>query len=182
MDSEKEFSNREILKLENDVKEKGINVIVIADWYSEEHLNDIHFFDQETKRWYPPETGGSNVPAINKLLMPFGISFRTQGVFSGIIFYKGCRLKFDSGSVLDKYPDHANVYFSRLWSIRTIKNKNARKKAKYVADTEEENLPFMASVSSYKGNIIVFGDSSCFQGVDPSCLPLLKDMLVDFGI
>lgn len=34
----------------------------------------MKFFDDNTRSWWTPITGGSNVPALNELLAPHGIS------------------------------------------------------------------------------------------------------------
>ena len=40
----------------------------MADWYNDEIINKIRFFDENTKQWWTPLTGGANVPALNALL------------------------------------------------------------------------------------------------------------------
>lgn len=35
----------------------------------------MRFFDDNTRSWWTPVTGGSNVPALNDLLEPFGAAF-----------------------------------------------------------------------------------------------------------
>ena len=35
----------------------------------------MRFFDDNTRSWWTPATGGSNVPALNDLLAPYGIAF-----------------------------------------------------------------------------------------------------------
>ena len=49
--------------------------MVLADWYSEKALKSVRFFDDNTRSWWEAVTGGANVPALNDLLAPFGISF-----------------------------------------------------------------------------------------------------------
>ncbi len=34
----------------------------------------MKFFDDNTRSWWTPVTGGSNVPALNDLLAPYGIA------------------------------------------------------------------------------------------------------------
>ena len=35
----------------------------------------MKFYDENTRQWWIPETGGANVPALNELLAAWGISF-----------------------------------------------------------------------------------------------------------
>jgi hypothetical protein len=45
-----------------------------AGRYHEESLKQMKFFDDNTRSWWTPITGGSNVPALNELLAPHGIT------------------------------------------------------------------------------------------------------------
>lgn len=42
--------------------------------YHEESLKQMKFFDDNTRSWWTPITGGANVPALNDLLAPHGIT------------------------------------------------------------------------------------------------------------
>ena len=75
VDLEEEYFPEEIDKLQRDITEHGLSVIVAADWYHVETMKKIKFFDDNTNSWWTPVTGGSNVPALNDLLRPFGIGF-----------------------------------------------------------------------------------------------------------
>lgn len=41
--------------------------------YHEESLKQMKFFDDNTRSWWTPVTGGANVPALNDLLAPHNI-------------------------------------------------------------------------------------------------------------
>eukprot|EP00040_Diaphanoeca_grandis_P025784 m.143337 g.143337 ORF g.143337 m.143337 type:complete len:830 (+) comp30312_c0_seq1:370-2859(+) len=90
VDPEEEFFNEEIAKFADDVRTHALNVIVIADWYSQPIMNHVRFFDTNTQNWWNAETGGSNVPALNELLAGFGVEMMS-GVFDGTLRYGHAR-------------------------------------------------------------------------------------------
>jgi len=51
-------------------------------------MKKIQFFDENTRRWWVPQTGGSNVPALNDLLSHWGISL-TEEVYRGEVELSG---------------------------------------------------------------------------------------------
>ena len=56
--------------------------------YLTQVMKKIKFFDENTRRWWVPHTGGANVPALNDLLAEWGISL-TSDVFRGTIQLAG---------------------------------------------------------------------------------------------
>lgn len=76
VDTEEEFFPDEVDKLQRDVNALGLSVVVFADWYNTDVMTKIKFFDENTRQWWMPSTGGANVPALNDLLRPWNISFR----------------------------------------------------------------------------------------------------------
>ena len=65
VDSEEEFDKSEIDKLYDDVTNKGLSVIVFAEWYNTSVINVAKFFDENTRKWWTTVNGGSNIPALN---------------------------------------------------------------------------------------------------------------------
>jgi membrane-bound transcription factor site-1 protease len=57
VDPEEEFFPEEIAKLQQDVRQKGLSVLVLADWYDVEVMERIKFFDENTRQWWTPATG-----------------------------------------------------------------------------------------------------------------------------
>ena len=68
VDTEEEFDSTEIKKIYEDVSAKGLSLIVFADWYNASVIEAAKFFDENTRKWWTPLTGGSNIPALNGLL------------------------------------------------------------------------------------------------------------------
>lgn len=58
VDMEEEYYPEEIAKLEQDVRE-GLGLIVFGEWYNVDTMVKMRFFDDNTRSWWTPVTGGS---------------------------------------------------------------------------------------------------------------------------
>ena len=58
MDSEEEFYEEEIEKLHRDVEQHGLGLVVFAEWYNVDTMVKMRFFDDNTRSWWTPVTGG----------------------------------------------------------------------------------------------------------------------------
>ena len=105
VDMEEEYYPDEIEKLSMDIKEKGLGLVVFGDWYNSDLLHSVKFFDENTREFWTPATGGANVPALNDLLQPFGIGFGDK-VFSGAVSNDEGKdtVRFLSGNALRSFP------------------------------------------------------------------------------
>ncbi|XP_011213253.2 membrane-bound transcription factor site-1 protease [Bactrocera dorsalis] len=103
VDSEEEFFDAEIKKIENDVYNEGLSVVVFADWYNTTVMKKIKFFDENTRQWWIPDTGGSNIPALNELLKPYGIAF-SDFIAEGFFAMGDHSMYIASGTTLAKIP------------------------------------------------------------------------------
>ena len=74
IDAEEEYFTEEIAKLKRDV-DAGLSVVVFGEWYNVSVMKKVKFFDENTRQWWIPVTGGANVPALNELLATWGIAF-----------------------------------------------------------------------------------------------------------
>ena len=94
-DLEEEYFADEIIKLHQDIFKNKLSVIVIGEWYNTEVMKKVQFFDENTRQWWIPETGGANVPALNDLMRSWGVAF-TSKVYKGKIDIAGKKgLSFD---------------------------------------------------------------------------------------
>ena len=84
VDTEKGFTDDEVTQLAAYVQEDGLGVVVFADWYSDNMKRKVEFFDDNTHSLWRPLTGGANVPALNRLLTPYGIGLSTTRVVTGV--------------------------------------------------------------------------------------------------
>jgi len=106
VDPEDEFFPAEIKKIEEDVRNFGLNLVVFADWYNTAVMKKIEFDDDNTnQRWYPG-TGGSNIPAINDFLSVFGIYLGDSIYDSGNdpVMINSKSLNYTSGSSIIGFP------------------------------------------------------------------------------
>jgi len=64
-DSEEEFHPDEISKLYEDVTANGLSLVIFAEWYNVSVIKEAKFYDENTRQWWTPLTGGANIPALN---------------------------------------------------------------------------------------------------------------------
>ena len=43
-----------------------------------EVMRKIKFYDENTRQWWMPDTGGANIPALNDLLKPWDITLSNE--------------------------------------------------------------------------------------------------------
>uniref|UniRef100_W8BU99 Membrane-bound transcription factor site-1 protease n=1 Tax=Ceratitis capitata TaxID=7213 RepID=W8BU99_CERCA len=106
VDTEEEFFDAEIKKIENDVYNEGLSIVVFADWYNTTVMKKIKFFDENTRQWWIPDTGGANIPALNELLQPYGIAF-SDFIAEGFFTLGDHSMYIASGTTLAKIPRSA---------------------------------------------------------------------------
>lgn len=56
-DPEEEFYPEEVAKLAADVAEKGLGLVVFAEWFNVDVQSKMRFFDDNTRSWWTPVTG-----------------------------------------------------------------------------------------------------------------------------
>lgn len=69
IDPEEEFHQSEVEKLYEDVTSKGLSLIVFAEWYNSSVIKEAKFYDENSRKWWTPVTGGANIPALNSELI-----------------------------------------------------------------------------------------------------------------
>lgn len=103
VDPEEEYFQSEIDKLKSDILDLDLSVIVFADWYNTSVMRKIKFFDENTRRWWMPDTGGANIPALNELLADFGIAFGDE-VSEGYFSMGDHGMYYASGTSIIRFP------------------------------------------------------------------------------
>ncbi|CDS43691.1 membrane bound transcription factor site 1 [Echinococcus multilocularis] len=99
VDPEEEFWPEEVSKLQADVYQRGLSLLVFAGWFNTSVQAALKFYDLNNRRLWVPVTGGTNVPALNALLAPFGVQFGDQ------IFGEG----FKVGDLIVDYPSGSHL-------------------------------------------------------------------------
>ena len=61
VDSEEEFYPEEVSKLHQDVVEEGLGLLIFAEWYNVDTMVKMKFFDDNTRSWWTPVTGGQGM-------------------------------------------------------------------------------------------------------------------------
>ncbi|KYQ99867.1 membrane-bound transcription factor peptidase [Tieghemostelium lacteum] len=108
VDPEEEFHPMEIKKLEEDVRNHGLNLVVFADWYNNDVLQKISFFDENTQQQWIPATGGSNIPALNDMLSVFGI-YLGDKIYDGEFNIQTESAVYSSGTSIIGFPKHGKL-------------------------------------------------------------------------
>ena len=168
VDSEDVFYPEEVAKLAADVREEGLGVIVFAEWYNAKTATDFRFFDDNTRSWWTPATGGGNIPGLNDLLGQFGIAFG-DAVLKGTQSIGGKRgVKYSSGANIARLPAGS---FAHHFSLE---------------ETSKETSSFgdyytLGLTAHGNGRLAVYGDSNCLDSSYQSdhCFELL-DAMLDF--
>jgi membrane-bound transcription factor site-1 protease len=200
VDPEEEFFDEELDKFNDDIMNRNLSVIIFADWYNTTVMKHMKFYDQNTRQWWIPDTGGANIPALNELLENFGIEFGDkvlEGYFNmgdhhDMYYASGTSIvKFpktnqtvlidrnlvDQGSEILKLPMNG----SQQKDLPEIDLKNVRVKHMEVV------LGMLQTVNKLNarkgGRIAVYGDSNCLDSthMEKACFWLL-DALLEYSM
>ncbi|XP_014249873.1 membrane-bound transcription factor site-1 protease [Cimex lectularius] len=174
VDLEEEFFPEEIAKLKKDV-DAGLSLIVFADWYNVTVMKKVKFFDENTRQWWMPDTGGANVPALNDLLSSWGIVLGDI-VYDGDYTIGKQTVSYSSGSHIARFPSKGTVLSAKLTDQgNEILGGRTRK----------EEVPILGLLqtqdSKSSGRIVVYGDSNCIDNshLQRDCFWLL-DAILDY--
>lgn len=72
------------------------------------------------RQWWVPNTGGSNIPALNDLLSSWSIAFGDR-VYDGAYSMQDRSMYFGSGSVLVRFPHEGVVVAKKLKDQGTVR-------------------------------------------------------------
>ncbi|KAG0631776.1 hypothetical protein M758_1G278300 [Ceratodon purpureus] len=175
VDLEDEYYSEEIEKLQDDVKMKGLGLIVFADWYHVETMVKMKFFDDNTRSWWTPATGGANIPALNDLLAPFGIAFGDT-ILNGPYSIGGERAQYASGTDILRFP--AGGFVHRFLFQDSSGGRSGITSSRSSVRAQVES-PILGAVEAGRGRIAVYGDSNCLDSshMVSNCYWLLKKLL-----
>jgi membrane-bound transcription factor site-1 protease len=172
VDSEEEFFPDEISKLKLDVEERGLSLVVFADWYNSEVMKKIKFYDENTRQWWMPDTGGANVPALNDLLSPWGIAFSSE-VLEGEMTVSDHKIHFASGTAIARFPQDGFLL------ARDLNDQGSE--VVNGGTTELQDVPILGLYQTPNdgGKIAVYGDSNCLDSahMQRDCFWLLDALL-----
>lgn len=179
-DSEEEFFPDELEHLRSAVNDQGLNLIVVGDWFNVSVMTKIKFYDENTRHWWQPETGGANVPALNDLLMMWNISFGGR-VYEGDFTLGKHEVSYASGTSIIRFPADGTVFLQSL--------KDQGEDVLLGKSTVEPNVAILGLYDAGQvtgsvdaGKVMVYGDSNCFDSahMQKDCFWLM-DVLLDFA-
>ncbi|XP_047649035.1 membrane-bound transcription factor site-1 protease isoform X2 [Phacochoerus africanus] len=107
VDSEEEYFPEEVAKLRRDV-DNGLSLIVFSDWYNTSVMRKVKFYDENTRQWWMPDTGGANIPALNELLSVWNMGF-SDGLYEGDFTLANHDMYYASGCSIAKFPEDGIV-------------------------------------------------------------------------
>ena len=157
-DPEKALTKQEVTKLQKDIEQRGLSIILLAEW-SESSLISKHTFTSEFyKKTWNPLVGGWNLRSVNTLLHPYGISFKESSV-SGSVIVGNEKFRIESGVIIDKFPNKGFLFSGKFTEdSKTIEAIDDNDKAL------EEIYPIVGVFNlnennTNSGSILVIGDS-----------------------
>ena len=77
----------------------------------------VNFYDENTRQWWVPITGGANIPAINELMSTWGIAFGDT-VLEGDFTLGSHDMNFASGAGIIRFPDDGVVIVPPTLKVR----------------------------------------------------------------
>ncbi|CAI0628858.1 unnamed protein product [Linum tenue] len=175
VDLEDEYFAEEIEKLRDDVINSGLGLAVFAEWYNVDTMVKMRFFDDNTRSWWTPVTGGANVPGLNDLLAPFGIAFGDK-ILNGDFSIDGEQSRYASGTDIVRFPSGGYVHgFPLLDSSESGATQNVLSNS----GSGKADSPILGLVEAGEGRIAVYGDSNCLDSshMVTNCYWLLKKLL-----
>ncbi|XP_066582783.1 membrane-bound transcription factor site-1 protease isoform X2 [Prorops nasuta] len=184
VDPEEEFFPEEISKLKKDVEEEGLSVIVFADWYNVTVMRKVKFYDENTRQWWIPDTGGANVPALNDLLYSnWGIAFSDVVGDGQFVLGQHPPVIFSSGTTIARFPESGVLIHAALRNqgqelllesetkpstpmpilgLLQTENHMKEREVGYVDNNEVEKNNDAKEIND-AGRIVVYGDSNCID-------------------
>ncbi|XVF34841.1 hypothetical protein REPUB_Repub18cG0093000 [Reevesia pubescens] len=171
VDLEDEYFEEEIEKLRDDVINTGLGLAVFAEWYNVDTMVKMRFFDDNTRSWWTPVTGGANIPALNDLLKPFGVAFGDK-ILNGDFSIDGEQSRYASGTDILRFPRGGYVHsFPFLDSSESGATQNVLPNS----GLNKADSPILGLLEVGEGRIAVYGDSNCLDSSHMLDMPLYED-------
>ncbi|XP_003739579.1 membrane-bound transcription factor site-1 protease [Galendromus occidentalis] len=180
VDPEEEFFQEEILMIKNAVRDEQLNIVLFADWYNSTVMQKVRFYDENTRQWWLPDTGGSNVPALNELLALWNITLG-DGVFEGDFKLGKHDMNYASGTEISSHPKEMLTISKKLndQGLEIIEGEGANTTPKKTQDAVIAGI-LQTKVDDRKaGRLAVYGDSNCLDSahLKRECFWLLNAFL-----
>ncbi|XP_020100151.1 subtilisin-like protease SBT6.1 isoform X2 [Ananas comosus] len=174
VDLEEEYFAEEIGKLRDDVVNKGLGLAIFAEWYNVDSMVKMRFFDDNTRSWWTPITGGANIPALNDLLAPLGIAFGDK-ILNGDFSINGEHSHYASGTDIVRFPGGGYVHSFKFQD--NSESAAVQNRAQNTGTTKLSAILGLAEAG--RGRVAVYGDSNCLDSshMVTNCYWLLRKIL-----
>ncbi|XP_014212506.1 membrane-bound transcription factor site-1 protease [Copidosoma floridanum] len=177
VDAEEEYFPDEITKLKKDVEEEGLALVVFADWYNTTVMRKVKFYDENTRQWWVPDTGGANVPALNDLLYDsWGIALGDSVRDGQFTLGQHPTVTYASGTIITHFPKKGFIMHAELRDQgQELLKETEEKKSLYVpilgflqvGDSGSVDKERKVTRSNNTGRIVIYGDSNCIDDNHP---------------
>ncbi|XP_063634305.1 membrane-bound transcription factor site-1 protease [Cydia splendana] len=178
VDPEDEYFPEEMAALKKSV-DAGLSLVVFADWYNASLLRHVKFYDENTRQWWIPETGGANVPALNDLLSMYQVALGDR-VFEGSFKLGGHPMYYASGTHIHSFPEHGVLVTAPLTDQGQQIMSGDKPGEGGTASARTVDVPILGLLQTdgatkdytnhtvdnmpKAGRLVVYGDSSCLEG------------------
>jgi membrane-bound transcription factor site-1 protease len=143
-------------------------------------MEKVKFYDENTRQWWLPDTGGANIPALNNLMAPWNMAFSDQ-VFEGDFRVGNHDMYYASGTSISQFPPTGLVVRADL------KNQGNEVITGKVLDAPRVPVLGLHQMSSaaateqdtISGRVALYGDSNCLDNshLQKDCYWLLDALL-----
>ncbi|KAJ0183797.1 hypothetical protein K1T71_000220 [Dendrolimus kikuchii] len=180
VDPEDEYFPEEMATLKKAV-DSGMSLVVFADWYNASLLRHVKFYDENTRQWWIPETGGSNIPALNDLLSMYQVALGDR-VFEGSFKLGGHSMYYASGTHIHSFPEHGVLITAQLsdQGHQIMSGEKGNDRGGGSGGGQTVDVPILGLLQTdgetrdytndtldklpKAGRLVVYGDSSCLEG------------------
>ncbi|XP_052062556.1 membrane-bound transcription factor site-1 protease-like [Mytilus californianus] len=174
VDAEEEYFPEEVTKLKRDI-DNGLSVIIFADWYNVSVMKKVKFYDENTRQWWMPDTGGANIPALNDLIMSLGMAFSDE-VYEGDFMMGDHDMYYASGTSIAKFPSDGVLITQNL---KDQGHEVLKGESKSVDTVPILGIHQTSSGGPDSGRVALYGDSNCLDNshMQKDCYWLLSALL-----
>ena len=174
IDLERNFTDVETIKLQDDVR-NGLNLLVFADWYNDLVIQKLKFYDENARKWSKPVTGGSNIPAINKLIEFTGVKFSETTVTNS-----GGDFKIASGSAIDISNCKGKKCQSLQQKVSNLTKFYSDRKSFSENFLQTETILAAIEFDKNNGKVFLFADSDLIDDNSDDLDLKIIDVALDF--
>lgn len=138
----------------DDVRTHGLGLIIFADWFNEGTAASLRFYDDNTRSWWTPPTGGANVPALNDLLTPLGAALGDAVLEGSVAGFSTSSFQYASGANIVRFPRGGVLH-----ELPLADKADAGSARSPRAAPDKHAVLGVASVGA--GRLALYGDSAC---------------------